>query len=151
MALPFVKAVVAAGLIPGIKVDTGATDLAGHTGEKITEGLDGLRQRLAEYSRLGARFAKWRAVIAVADRIPTRACIEVNAHALGRYAVLCQEAGLVPIFEPEVLMEVADTLERSFEVTKDVLRTVFQKLYSQRVMLEGMILKPNMVLRWVAE
>ena len=143
---PFAKALDDAGIIPGIKVDAGAKDLAGHPGEKITEGLDGLRGRLAEYSQMGARFAKWRAVIAVGDGIPSRASIEANAHALARYAALCQEAGLVPIVEPEVLMDGAHTLARCDEVSEEVLRTVFHQLYIQGVMLEGMILKPNMVL-----
>ena len=143
---PFAKAITDAGIIPGIKVDTGAKDMAGHPGEKITEGLDGLRDRLAEYSQMGARFAKWRAVIAVGDWLPSRGCIEANAQALARYAALCQEAGLVPVVEPEVLMDGEHTLERCCEVTEEVLRTVFNQLYSQRVMLEGMILKPNMVL-----
>ena len=143
---PFVKVLTDAGIIPGIKVDTGAKDMAGHPGEKITEGLDGLRDRLAEYSQMGARFAKWRAVIAVGDGIPSRGCIEANAQALARYAALCQEAGLVPVVEPEVLMDGEHTLERCREVTEEVLRTVFNQLYTQRVMLEGMILKPNMVL-----
>jgi len=143
---PFVKVITDAGIIPGIKVDTGAQDMAAHPREKITEGLDGLRARLAEYSQMGARFAKWRAVITIADGIPSRGCIEANAHALARYAALCQEAGLVPIVEPEVLMDGAHTLERCGEVTEKVLRTVFSQLYTQRVALEGMILKPNMVL-----
>ena len=143
---PFVKVITDAGIIPGIKVDTGAKEMAGHPGEKITEGLDGLRDRLAEYSQMGARFAKWRAVITIADGIPSRGCIEANAHALARYAALCQEAGLVPVVEPEVLMDGEHTLERCFEVTAEVLRTVFSQLYTQRVALEGMILKPNMVL-----
>ena len=142
----FVKVITEAGIIPGIKVDTGAKDMAGHPREKITEGLDGLRDRLAEYSQMGARFAKWRAVITIADGIPSRGCIEANAHALARYAALCQEAGLVPIVEPEVLMDGEHPLERCFEVTAEVLRTVFSQLYTQRVALEGMILKPNMVL-----
>jgi fructose-bisphosphate aldolase class I len=142
----FVKVITDAGIIPGIKVDTGEEDMAGHPGEKITEGLDGLRDRLAEYSQMGARFAKWRAEIAVGEAIPSRGCIEANAHALARYAALCQEAGLVPIVEPEVLMDGGHTLERCFEITAEVLRTVFNQLYTQRVMLEGMILKPNMVL-----
>jgi fructose-bisphosphate aldolase, class I len=146
MALPLSKSITDAGIIPGIKVDTGAKDLAGHPGEKITEGLDGLRDRLAEYFQMGARFAKWRAVIAVGDGIPSRGCIEANAQALARYAALCQEAGLVPVVEPEVLMDGEHTLERCREVTEEVLRTVFNQLYTQRVMLEGMILKPNMVL-----
>ena len=146
MALPLLKVITDAGIIPGIKVDTGAKDMAGHPGEKITEGLDGLRDRLAEYSQMGARFAKWRAVIAVGDGIPSRGCIEANAQALARYAALCQEAGLVPVVEPEVLMAGEHTLERCGEVTEEVLRMVFNQLYTQRVMLEGMILKPNMVL-----
>jgi fructose-bisphosphate aldolase class I len=143
---PFVKAIIDAGIIPGIKVDTGAKDMARHPGEKITEGLDGLRDRLKEYYQMGARFAKWRAVIAVGDDLPTRGCIEANAQALARYAALCQEVGLVPVVEPEVLMDGNHTLERCCEVTEEVLRTVFNQLYIQRVMLEGMILKPNMVL-----
>jgi len=143
---PFVEAIAAAGIIPGIKVDTGAKDMAGYPGEKITEGLDGLRDRLADYSHMGARFAKWRAVIALGDGIPSAACIEANAQALARYAALCQEAGLVPIVEPEVLMDGAHTLERSSEVTEQVLRMVFHQLYVQGVTLEGLILKPNMVL-----
>ncbi len=144
--MPFIKVLSEAGIIIGIKVDTGAKDMAGHPGEKITEGLDGLRGRLEEYSQMGARFAKWRAVLAVGDRIPSRGCIEANAHALALYAALCQEAGLVPIVEPEVLMDGDHTLERCFEVTEDVLRTVFNRLAALRVMPEGMILKPNMVL-----
>ena len=143
---PFVKVITDAGIIPGIKVDSGAKDMAGHPGEKITEGLDGLRARLAEYSQMGARFAKWRAVITISDAIPSRGCMEANSHALARYAALCQEAGLVPVVEPEVIMEGEHTLERCFEVTEEVLRTVFNQLYIQRVTLEGMILKPNMVL-----
>ena len=142
----FVKALADAGIIPGIKVDIGAKDMAGHPGEKITEGLDGLRERLAEYFQMGARFAKWRAVIAVGDDIPSWGCIEANANALARYAALCQEAGLVPVVEPEVLMAGDHTLERCCELTEEVLRTVFNQLYSQRVQLEGLILKPNMVL-----
>ena len=142
----FVKAITNAGILPGIKVDTGAKDLARHPGEKITEGLDGLRDRLTEYFQMGARFAKWRAVIAVGNGIPSRGCIEANANALARYAALCQEAGLVPVVEPEVLMEGAHSLARCFEITEEVLRTVFNHLYSQRVMLEGLLLKPNMVL-----
>jgi fructose-bisphosphate aldolase class I len=142
----FMKVITDAGIIPGIKVDTGAKDMAGHHGEKITEGLDGLRDRLKEYFHLGARFAKWRAVIAMGDGLPSRGCIEANAHALARYASLCQEAGLVPIVEPEVLMDGDHTLEQCRMATEEVLRTVFNQLYTQRVMLEGMILKPNMVL-----
>jgi fructose-bisphosphate aldolase class I len=143
---PFLKIITAAGILAGIKVDTGAKELAGRPGEKITEGLDGLRSRLTEYSQMGARFAKWRAVIAVGVGIPSQGCTEANAHALARYAALCQEAGLVPVVEPEVLMDGDHTLERCCDVTEKVLRTVFDQLYSQRVTLEGMILKPNMVL-----
>jgi fructose-bisphosphate aldolase class I len=142
----FLKVLADAGIIPGIKVDTGAKDLAAHPGEKITEGLDGLRDRLKEYFQMGARFAKWRAVIAIGKGIPSQSCIEANAHALARYAALCQEAGLVPVVEPEVLMDGDHTLERCGEMTEQVLRTVFNQLNSQRVLLEGMILKPNMVL-----
>jgi fructose-bisphosphate aldolase class I len=142
---PFIKVITDAGIIPGIKVDTGAKDMAGYPGEKITEGLDGLRVRLKEYSQMGARFAKWRAVITVGDGIPSRGCIEANAQALARYAALCQEAGLVPVVEPEVLMDGGHTLERCGQATEEVLRTVFNQLYTQRVVLEGMILKPNMV------
>jgi fructose-bisphosphate aldolase class I len=143
---PFIKALVDAGIVPGIKVDAGATDLAGHAGEKVTEGLDGLRDRLGEYAAMGARFAKWRAVIAIGDAIPSGGCIDANAHALARYAALCQEAGLVPIVEPEVLMDGDHTIDRCAEVTGEVLSAVFIQLRMQRVMLEGMILKPNMVL-----
>jgi fructose-bisphosphate aldolase class I len=143
---PFLKVITDAGIIPGIKVDTGAKDLAGHPREKVTEGLDGLRKRLAEYAQIGARFAKWRAVITIGDGIPTRGCIMANSQALARYAALCQEAGLVPVVEPEVLMAGEHSLERCREVTEEVHRTVFNQLYTQRVMLEGMILKPNMVL-----
>jgi fructose-bisphosphate aldolase class I len=142
----FIKAITDLGIIPGIKVDTGAKDMAGHPGEKITEGLDGLRDRLREYFQMGARFAKWRAVIAIGNGIPSRGCIEANAHALARYAALCQEAGMVPVVEPEVLMVGEHTLEQCFYITEEVLRTVFKQLYLQRVTLEGMILKPNMVL-----
>jgi fructose-bisphosphate aldolase, class I len=147
---PFVKVVTDAGIIPGIKVDTGARDLACRPNEKITEGLDGLRERLAEYSGMGARFAKWRAVIALGDDLPSRGCIEANAQALARYAALCQEVGLVPVVEPEVLMDGTHTLDRCREVTEEVLRTVFNHLYTQQVMLEGMILKPNMLLPGLA-
>jgi len=143
---PFVKVLIDAGIVPGIKVDTGAKELAGHPGEKITEGLDGLRERLKEYSEMGARFAKWRAVIAVSDDLPSRSSLEANAHALARYAALCQEAGLVPIVEPEVLMDGGHTLERGLAVTEEALRNVFIQLNCQRVILEGIILKPNMVL-----
>jgi fructose-bisphosphate aldolase class I len=143
---PFVEALVSAGIIPGIKVDTGAKNLAGHPGEKVTEGLDGLRDRLAEYATMGARFAKWRAVMTVGRGLPSRGCIEANAQALARYAALCQEAGLVPVVEPEVLMDGEQTLGRCSKVTEEVLRTVFEQLYLQGVVLEGLILKPNMVL-----
>ena len=141
----FVKTLTDANIIPGIKVDLGAKELAGFPGEKITEGLDGLRARLKTYFELGARFAKWRAVIASGDGLPSRACIEANAQALARYAALCQEAGLVPIVEPEVLMDGAHTMARCGEVTEEVLHEVFEQLYRQRVLFEGMILKPNMV------
>jgi len=150
--MPMVKAITAAGMIPGIKVDLGAHALAGHPGEKVTEGLDGLRARLAEYAELGARFAKWRAVIAMREggRHPSRGAIEANALALARYAALCQEACLVPIVEPEVLMEGAHSLELCREVTETLLRTVFRHLAEQQVALEGILLKPNMVLPGLA-
>jgi fructose-bisphosphate aldolase class I len=147
---PFVKIINDAGIIPGIKVDMGAKALAGHPGEKITEGLDELRDRLAKYAKLGARFAKWRAVIAIGDGIPSQGCMEANAQALARYAALCQEVGIVPIVEPEVLMDGGHSLERCADVTEEILRAVFNQLYAQRVMLEGMILKPNMVLPGLA-
>ena len=143
---PFVKLMQKVGLIPGIKVDTGAKDLAGHTGEKVTEGLDGLRGRLEEYYQIGARFTKWRAVITIGNDIPSRGCIDANAHALARYAALCQEAGLVPIVEAEVLMDGGHSFERCFEVSDEVLHTVFDQLHTQGVALEQMILKPNMIL-----
>lgn len=142
---PLVKLIEAAGAIPGIKVDAGVKPLPNYPGETITEGLDGLGDRLKTYSGLGARFAKWRAVIDIAENIPTRYAVEANAHSLARYAALCQEAGLVPIVEPEVLMEGAHRLERCAEVTEFVLKQVFQRLYDARVFLEGMVLKPNMV------
>jgi fructose-bisphosphate aldolase, class I len=147
---PFIKTIIDSGIIPGIKVDMGTVDLAGHPREKVTEGLDGLRDRLKYYFTLGARFAKWRAVITIGNAIPSRGCIVANAHALARYAALCQEAGLVPIVEPEVLMDGNHTMEQSFEATEEVLRTVFNQLYAQRVTLECMILKPNMVLPGLA-
>lgn len=143
---PFAKALEAVGIIPGIKVDMGAKPLAGHPGETVTEGLDGLRERLAEYAGMGARFAKWRGVIAIGAGLPSRACIEVNAHALARYAALCQEAGIVPIIEPEVLMDGDHSLARCAEVTEEVLHQTFVHLRAQGVLLEGMLLKPNMVL-----
>jgi fructose-bisphosphate aldolase, class I len=143
---PFAELLSSKGVVPGIKVDTGAQDLAGHPGEKVTEGLDGLRARLAEYYELGARFSKWRAVITIGDGIPTDACIHTNAHALGRYAALSQEAGIVPIVEPEVLMDADNTIERCYEITARTLHVVFYELYRQGVALEGMLLKPNMVI-----
>ena len=141
----------AAGSIPGIKVDTGAKPLSGPTSkiETVTEGLDGLRERLAEYHKLGARFAKWRGVITIADGLPTWNCVKANAHALARYASLCQEAGIVPIVEPEVLMDGAHAshdIDECYRVTEWTLRTVFRELYDARVSLEGMVLKPNMVI-----
>ncbi|HEY7562286.1 MAG TPA: class I fructose-bisphosphate aldolase [Gaiellaceae bacterium] len=145
--VPFTKVLQDAGVIPGIKVDKGAKDLAGAEGEKITEGLDGLRERLAEYRELGARFTKWRAVIEIGgEKKPSAYCIHVNAHALGRFAVLSQEAGLVPIVEPEVLMDGDHTINRCREVTEATLEAVFIELFSQRVVYEGMLLKPNMVI-----
>jgi fructose-bisphosphate aldolase class I len=149
-AVPFVDVLRSAGILVGIKVDAGAKALAGHPGELVTEGLDGLRDRLHHYASLGARFAKWRAVLAIGDEPPSQACIEVNAHALGRYAALCQEAQIVPIVEPEVLMDGEQTLARCAEVTADVLRQVFEQLHRQGVALEAMILKPNMVLPGLA-
>ena len=144
--VPFAAYLTQQGVVPGIKVDAGAKPLAGFPGETITEGLDGLRERLAEYHRLGARFAKWRAVIDIAEGIPSACCIAANADALARYAALCQEAGIVPIVEPEVLMDGAHTLERCEDVTSATLAAVFNALFAHRVYLEGMILKPNMVI-----
>ncbi|MEO6184528.1 MAG: class I fructose-bisphosphate aldolase [Verrucomicrobiota bacterium] len=135
-----------AGIIPGIKVDKGAKLLANFSGEKVTEGLDGLRERFAEYVQLGAKFAKWRAVLSVGEKIPTDFCIEANAHALGRYAALAQEAGLVPIVEPEVLMKGTHPIERCFEVTETALEAVFRALFAHKVRLEEMLLKPSMVI-----
>lgn len=143
---PLVKLMEQAGILPGIKVDTGAKPLAGFEGEKITEGLDGLRERLAEYAELGAKFAKWRAVITIGEDIPSRACIDANAHALARYAALCQEAGIVPIVEPEVLMDGDHDLDTSFDVTEATLKALFTQLYEQNVMLEGTVLKASMVI-----
>jgi len=142
---PFPALLERHGMIPGIKVDTGAKDLALHPGEKVTEGLDGLRDRITEYRGLGARFAKWRAVITIGGGIPSMACLEVNAHALARYAALCQEGGLTPIVEPEVLMDGDHSVERCFEVTEATLHSVFDQLVRQGILLEGMVLKPNMV------
>jgi len=143
---PFAEVLASKGVIPGIKVDTGAHDLAGFPGEKVTEGLDGLRARLEEYRGLGARFAKWRAVITIGDGIPTGACIHANAHALARYAALCQEAGIVPIVEPEVLMDADNTIERCYDVTARTLHTMLGELARQKVDLRGTLLKPNMVI-----
>ena len=144
--VPFVQVLADAGILPGIKVDKGTQELAGFPGEKITAGLDGLRQRLAEYHDLGARFTKWRAVIAIGDGIPTRTCLKSNAHALARFAALSQEAGLTPVVEPEVLMDGTHDIARHEEVTEAAIRAVFQALAEHRVILEGMLLKPNMVL-----
>ena len=143
---PFAKVLERQGIVPGIKVDEGAKALIGFPGEKIAEGLDGLRERLPEYRTMGARFAKWRAVIDIGPGIPTRYCIQANAHALARYAALCQEAGLVPIVEPEVLMDGAHTIERCEEVSTEVLSLVYSELTAHRVALEGTLLKPNMVI-----
>ena len=143
--MPLTQVLASRGIAPGIKVDTGAKALALAPGETVTEGLDGLRDRLAEYRSIGARFAKWRAVIHIADGLPTRACVSANAHALARYAALCQEASLVPIVEPEVLMDGSHSIERCEEVTSMVLNAVFQALAEQRVALESILLKPNMV------
>jgi fructose-bisphosphate aldolase, class I len=143
---PFPRLLERLGMIAGIKVDTGVKPLAGADGETVTEGLDGLRERLAEYRDMGARFAKWRAVLAIGSATPSRHCIAVNAHALARYAALCQEAGLVPIVEPEVLMDGDHTIDRCAQVTEATLRALFAELLDQRVALEGIVLKPNMVL-----
>lgn len=144
--VPFPKLLADQGIIPGIKVDAGAKELALSPGETVTEGLDGLRERLASYVALGARFAKWRAVITIGAGIPSDACIDANAHALARYAALCQEAGVVPIVEPEVLMDGDHTIERCFTVTRRTLQRVYEQLYGQGVELEGTLLKPNMVI-----
>lgn len=142
---PFTKVLADAGVVPGIKVDLGAKDLALSPGEKVTEGLDGLRERITEYRSLGARFAKWRAVITIGDGRPTATCIEANAHALARYASLCEEGGLVPIVEPEVLMDGDHSIERCYDVTVRTLKAVYEQLYLHRLSLEGTLLKPNMV------
>jgi fructose-bisphosphate aldolase class I len=142
----FVDVLKKAGIIPGIKVDEGTVDLAAFPGEKITEGIDGLRDRLAQYYSLGARFCKWRGVITIGDGIPTRGCIDANVHLLARYAALCQEAGMVPIVEPEVLMDGNNTIEKCYEVTSRTLRMLFSQLRMQNVNLRGIILKPNMVI-----
>jgi fructose-bisphosphate aldolase, class I len=143
---PLIQVLSKQGILPGIKVDTGAKPLAGFPGETVTEGLDGLRERLSAYRDMGARFAKWRAVIHISDALPSRACISANAHALARYAALCQEQYLVPIVEPEVLMDGSHSIERCEEVTGVVLHTVFDALFEQRVAMECMLLKPNMVI-----
>ena len=142
---PFIKVITDAGIIPGIKVDAGEINFEGHPGEKIAEGLDGLAERLAEYVKLGARFAKWRGEIIIGKGIPSKDCIEANAIALSRYAILCQEAGLVPIVEPEVIMNGNHTINRCLEVTQEVLLSVFYQLKQHNVALEGIILKPNMI------
>jgi fructose-bisphosphate aldolase class I len=144
--VPFAKFLSDLGVIPGIKVDKGAKDLAGFPGEKVTEGLDGLRERFAEYRELGAKFAKWRAVINIGDGIPSDYCLSANAHALARYAALAQEAGIVPIVEPEVIMDGAHSIGRCEEVTDAALDKVFAELGAHRVALEGIVLKPNMVI-----
>jgi fructose-bisphosphate aldolase class I len=144
--VPFVELLTRHGIIPGIKVDQGAKSLAGFPGEKITEGLDGLRERLAEYAALGARFTKWRAVLAIGAQIPTRTCIQSNTEALARFAALSQEAGLVPVVEPEVLMDGEHPIERHYEVTEAALRALFQELFAHRVQPESLLLKVNMVL-----
>jgi fructose-bisphosphate aldolase class I len=143
---PLAQVLSSQGIVPGIKVDTGAKPLAGSSGETVTEGLDGLRDRVAEYRAMGARFAKWRAVIRITDALPSHACVSANAHALARYAALCQEGGVVPIVEPEVLMDGSHTIERCEDVTGTVLHAIFQALFEQRVSLDSMLLKPNMVI-----
>jgi fructose-bisphosphate aldolase, class I len=142
---PFPQLLKKLGIVPGIKVDTGAKELAGAPGEKVTEGLDGLRDRLSEYYQLGARFAKWRAVITIGEGIPSDYCVHVNAHALGRYAALCQEASIVPIVEPEVLMDWTNDINECERVTRRTLHEVFDQLHRQRILFEGMVLKPNMI------
>lgn len=142
---PFTEIINSQGIMAGIKVDTGAKDLAGHPGEKITEGLDGLRERLAEYKKLGAKFAKWRAVITIDKDLPSMACISANAHALTRYSALCQEAGIVPMVEPEVLMDGQHHIKQCYTVTETALRTLFDKLYKHGVSNEHLVLKVNMV------
>ncbi|WP_283147804.1 class I fructose-bisphosphate aldolase [Silvimonas soli] len=146
----FLNVLADTGITPGIKVDLGAKTQAGHPGEKVTEGLDGLRGRLQAYFQMGARFAKWRAVITIGNGLPSQGCIEANAHALARYAALCQEVGLVPIVEPEILMTGEHGIEECGKVTEQVLHAVFNQLYEQRVLLEAMILKPGMVLPGLA-
>lgn len=145
--IPMADVLIKSGIIPGIKVDMHAKPMAGFPNEKVTEGLDGLRERLAEYKKLGARFAKWRAVITIGDGIPTTKCIEANANALSRYATLCQEADIVPIVEPEVLMNGNHSIQKCFDVTEQVQKILFYELYKYRIVLEGMILKPNMIIQ----
>ena len=142
---PFPQYLSGKGIIPGIKVDKGAKELAGHSREKVTEGLDGLRERMCEYYQLGARFAKWRAVITIGDGIPSQTCIHVNAHALGRYAALCQEADIVPIVEPEVLMDGDHSIDTCYEISQKMFTKVFEELDKQAVYLQGIVLKPNMI------
>jgi fructose-bisphosphate aldolase class I len=142
---PFPQLLSKKGIMPGIKVDKGPVDIPGFPGEVVTEGLDGLRARVKEYKELGAKFAKWRAVITIGDGIPTHTCLKANAHALARYAALCQEGGIVPIVEPEVLLDGSHTIERCEEVTEATLKVTFAELFEQRIYLEGMILKPSMV------
>ena len=144
---PLINSIIAADIIPGIEVDTGAKNMAGHSGDKVSEGLNVLRERLNEYLKMGARFANRCAVIALGEGIPSLCCIDDSSRALARYAALCQEAGLVPIIEPEVLMEGKHTLAQSFEVTDEILRMIFNQRCSQRVTLEGMILNTNMVIQ----
>jgi fructose-bisphosphate aldolase class I len=144
--VPIIDVLIKSGIIPGIKVDMGAKPMAGFPNEKITEGLDGLQERLTEYKTMGARFAKWRAVITIGDGIPTNECIEANVLALARYAALCQEAELVPIVEPEVLMSGSHTLQKCYDTTEQVLKTLFYQLYHYKIDLAGMILKPNMII-----
>ncbi len=143
---PLTKILTDSGMTPGIKVDTGAKQLAGFDGEQVTEGLDGLRERLAEYVELGAKFTKWRAVINIGDGIPSQFCIDANAHALARFAALTQEAGMVPIVEPEIMMDGDHSIERCYAATSDTLQTLFEQLYNHRVIFEGALLKTNMVL-----
>jgi fructose-bisphosphate aldolase class I len=144
--VPFTKVMADAGILPGIKVDKGPVPLAGFPGDSVTEGLDGLRPRLQEYAKLGAKFAKWRAVIAISDDNPSGTCIEANSHALARYAALCQESGIVPMVEPEVLMDGEHDIEVCYEVTEAALRSLFSALYEHNVLIEGTILKPSMVI-----
>jgi len=144
--IPMADVLVKAGIIPGIKVDTGAKPMAGFHGEKVTEGLDGLRERLAEYKQMGARFARWRGVITIGDNTPSAVSIKANVHALARYAALCQEAGIVPIIEPEVLMTGNHTMRQCNDITEQVLKGLFYELYKFKIDLEGLILKPNMVI-----